>query len=296
MNPENANQPKTSPDNQPDIPPSVIPTASSNGEKVIQPSENIRQELQAQQQAQPQVTQPTPRLVQNQPPGAPLNVASINPSQSPVESQVGISASQMGYNQPKNKLFDISPRQLIVKGLIVLVVLGGIFTALIMTNIIALSEFKNIDYTTSNGAKLKLDFYSKHGTKQGENATTNLVSKVPREGNFPIKLSISELEGMETYNRTKDCSTHRKVTNAQNTNLNQNLSVCDFRRPNDSFTDGVYVSVFKHNEKSYMVTITNDLDKIDLTSQNNAKESLSKMGLKPYKTDIEKILSSIKVE
>lgn len=299
MNEVNNNQPN---ENQDD---SVTPLSRPGGQKVIQPSESITQELQAQQaQSTQQSTEAiTPQLPpsvnqvpQNQQPPVQSNTQNIYPDPSSTQMQVGMSASQMGYNQPKNKLFDLNPKKLAIKGAIGLVVLIVVFAVLVFTNIIALSEFKNVAYTNSKGTNYKLDFYSKHGSKQLKTGNSQLVSKVSKDGKFPIVLSISTTDEMSGYNRAKDCSGFTKVFDVQNTNLNQKISVCDFGKQGNLPAGGVYIAGFMHKNQAHIVTIGQDYGDIDLSSQSGAQQSLTRFGMEPYKSDIERIISSIKVE
>lgn len=294
MNEENNNQTSVNPDPQSDNQgANILPTSRPGGEKVIQPSEGMREEIQV-QQLQPQDT-PTPAS-QNPQPNTTPNPASVYPESSTGQMQVGMSASQLGLDEPKSKLFDFNPKQLIIKGVIGLVILGGIFTALVMTNVVALSEFKNIGYINSKGTNFKLDFYSKHGSKQLGSGNKQLVSKVSKDGKFPIALSISTTDEMSGYNRVKNCASFTKVFDVQNNNLNQKISVCDFGKQGSLPAGGVYIAGFMHNDKAHIITIGQDYGSIDLSSQSGAQQSLSKFGMEPYKADIERIVSSIKVE
>lgn len=291
MNEENNNQPAN---NQGE---NVVPPYRSGGEKVIQPSEGIKQEVQA-QQTQPQAVQPATSVPQATQTNPVSNPVSIYPEPSSGQMQAGMSASQMGYNQPKKKLFDLNPKQLIIKGIIALVVLGGIFSALVFTNIIALSEFKTLSYTNSKGSAYKVDFYTKHGSKQLKSGNTQLVSKVSKDGKFPLAFSIANGE-VSGYNRVKDCAGFTKVFDVQNNNLNQKISVCDgsnLSSGGQNPSGGVYLAGFLHNDQVHIITMGQDYADIDLSSQSGAQESLSKFGLEPYKQDIERIISSIKVE
>lgn len=268
-----------------------------SGEKVIQPSANIQQELAAQQQTPVQAPQTNVANPQVPPVTPATNPTNVYPEPTaPGRMQVGMSASQLGLHEPKNKLFDFNPKQLIIKGIIALVVLGAVFTALVMTNIIALSEFKSVGYTNSKGTNFKLDFYSKHGSKQLNSGNKQLVSKVSKDDKFPIALSISTTDEMTGYNRAKDCASFTKVFDVQNNNLNEKISVCDFGKQGNLPAGGVYIAGFMHNDKAHIVTIGQDYGDINLSSQSGAQESLTRFGMEPYKADIERIISSIKVE
>lgn len=294
MNEETNNQNPVQP-SQDNATPTQLPRPS--GEKVIQPSATIKQELETQQQVQEQTPQPTVSSPQV-PPIPTADPASVYPEPTaPGQMQVGMSASQLGLHDSKTKFFDFNPKQLIIKGIIALVVIGGIFAVLVMTNIVALSEFKNTGYTNSKGTNFKLEFYTKHGSKQLQSGNKQLVSKVSRDGKFPIALSISTTDEMAGYNRAKDCASFTKLFDVQNNNLNQKISVCDFGESASQGAGGyVYIAGFMHDNKAHIVTIGQDYGDINLSSQSGAQESLSRFGMEPYKEDIEKIVSSIKVE
>lgn len=273
----------------------VLPLSRSGGEKVTQPSEGIKQEIQA-QQAQPQTVQPT-MLVPQDPLTNPVsNPASTYQHAPPGQMQASMSASQMGYNQPKKKLFNLEPKQLIIKGVFALVILGGVIAILVMTNIVALSEFKNVGYENSQGTRYKLDFYTKHGSNQLKSGNKQLISKVSKDDKFPITLSISTTNEMTGYNRVKDCIGFTKVFDVQNNNHDQKVSICDFGKQGNVPAKGVYIAGLIHNNKAHIITISQNYDDIDLSSQSSAQQSLTKFGMEPYNSDIERIVSSIKIE
>lgn len=267
-----------------------------SGERVIQPSANIQQELATQQQTQAQAPQPIAASPQVPPAAPTTNPTNVYPERTSGQMQVGMSASQLGLHEPKSKLFDFNPKQLFIKSTIALVVLGAVFTALVMTNIIALSEFKSVAYANSKGASFNLDFYSKHSSKQLTSGNEQLMSKVSKDGKFPIVLSISTPDETTGYNRAKDCASFTKVFDVQNNNLNQKISICDFGKQGNIPAGSVYIAGFMHNDKAHILTIGQDYGDINLSSQSGAQESLTKFGIEPYKADIERIVSSIKVE
>jgi len=298
MNEENNNQPKASQDGK-------VAPVSSDDKKAIQPSETMMQELQA-QQAQPtqQPLEASPvqyplsvdQAQQSQPP-ATSNSANIYPDPSSGQVQPGMSASQMGYNQPKSKPNGLNSKKLLVIGLISLAVLIAVFAVLVFMNIITLSEFKTLNYTNSNGTNYKVDFYTKHSSRQLDSGNTQLISKVSKYGKFPLTLSISSGGEISELNRNgiKNCSGPLpKALDVQNNNVNQTIAVC--YAPMKDSPVGVYVAGFENNNKAHIITIGQDVSGIDLSSQSGAKESLTKFGIEPYKSDIERIISSIKVE
>lgn len=271
----------------------TTPTPSlSGGQKVIQPTPELVQELQAQQQQPPVVGSDT-----SQPPQTITPPQSVYPQPStPTDGQMqtGMSASQMGWNQSSNKS-SLDVKSLIIKAVIGLVVIGIVFAVLVFTNIIALSQFKTLGYTNSKGSHFQLTFYTKHGTKQLQSGNTQLVSKVSKDGKFPITLSISDSTD-SGYARVKDCGSYTKVFEVQNNAHNQTISVCDFGKQGNLPAGGVYVAGITQNDKYYIITIGQDYSGIDLSSQSGAQQSLSRFGLDSYQDDIKTIVSSIKVE
>lgn len=207
--------------------------------------------------------------------------------------QPGMSASQLGLNQPRRELNVKGPLLKIIAGL---VVIGGAFAVLVFTNIIALSEFKTVNYTNSAGGHYSFQFYAKHSNKTLSSGNTELVSKVSEDGKFPITMSIAQgpVSSMDK-NGVKGCTGPLpKVFDVQNSNLKQKISVCYFPVANGGPV-GVYIAAFSANDKANIVTISQDLSGTDLSSQSGAQKSLSKFGIDPYQDDIKKIVASIKV-
>lgn len=251
--------------------------------------------------APPNPSQALPPSPNPAPQPAIQNPNSPYPNLPPGQFPIGVSASQMGFNQPKNRLLDFSPKELVIKGVVGLIILILVFFALVFTNILAITEFKNIGYTTTNDTRYKLDFYSRHSTKKTPSDSTQLISKVSKGGKFPLSLVIESGDNKNySYTKLKDCSSFRKVFDVPNDNIRQNISVCDplYGKQIDgqNASDAVYVAGFIHNDNVTIITIGQDYGDINLSSQKTAKESLEKFGMAPYKEDIAKIISSIKVE
>jgi hypothetical protein len=274
--------------------PSVQPTPKIGGQRVIQPTPEFVQELEEQQQQQqPQqaaqsaaisaeATQPAPQSHTE-----PSSLAND-------QMQIGMSASQMGLNQSKSKVFDFDFKKLLVKGLVALIVLGGVIAVMVFTNIIALSQFKTIDYTNSRGNHYSLMFYTKHGSKTLKSGNPELVSKVSVDGKFPITLSIAS--GNESgYARAKNCSGFTKVFDVQNDSLNQKISVCNLPL-GQNVPNGVYIAGILYKNQTSIVTISQDISSTDLSGPSGAQQSLAKFGLDPYQDDITKIIASIKIK
>ncbi len=274
------------------IPSTELPNVS-NGHKVIQPSPALIQELQARQQ-QPQSPTTVATEISHQ--VQPIQSSHSQPIPSDDDQlQFGVSASQMGWSQSSSKNdFDI--KKLVTKTVIGLAVIGGVFAVLVSTNIIALSQFKTLSYINSSGTHYSLTFYTKHATKTLKSGITELVSKVSEGGKFPLTLAIDSgpITGLEK-NGIKECNGPLpKAFDVQNNNINKKLSVCSF-----STTNGgpvvVYVVGFSSNNQANIVTISQDLSGVDLSSPSGAQKSLTKSGLEVYQDDITKIVASIKV-
>jgi hypothetical protein len=190
--------------------------------------------------------------------------------------QYPMSASQMGLSQPKDKFLDFNVKKLVIKGVMALVLIGIIFTGLVFANIFAGSEFNSISYDNANGENYNLKFYSKHSSKNTKSGTKQLVSKVSKDGKFPVNLSIAGgKNGLSGYDRLKDCASFSKVFDVQNNNLNQKISVCnaiDGNVSGQSSKGTVYIAGFTHNDKVHIVTISQDYADIDKSSQSGAKE------------------------
>lgn len=180
-------------DNNP-TPSSRLPNMSG-GQRVIQPTPELLQEL----HTQPQQKQPLEQSAQstvNANGNALLTepVPAYTPPNTPVSDgqiQIGASASQMGWSQLANKN-NLNLKSLVMKGVGAFVVIGAIFAVLVYTNIIALSKFKTINYTDSNGMHYKLTFYAKHTTKTLKSGNTSLVSKVSVGDKYPLTLIHSK--------------------------------------------------------------------------------------------------------
>lgn len=291
MNEDN-NQPSVTPNAQPQMQDASTPAMpKTTGEPAVLPTVDT---VATNQQQTPSAA---PTFVQNPQINTPPTLENNNPVSAPNEIQYGVSASQMAINKPKRSLLAFITKRLLVKALVVLVVLLGIFTALVLTNIIVLSEFKSTSYSNSDGTDFKLDFYAKHSTKQLKGGNNQLVSKVSKDGKFPIAISITTDSGLRGYQSAKDCAASTKAFDVQNNALDQKISVCDISGTTGlDASDGVYIAGFTSGDKAHLITIAQDLGDIDLSSQSGAQESLEKFGMTPYRKDIERIVSSIMVE
>lgn len=264
----------------------VRPQPRVGGQRVIQPTPEFLRDVQAQQAAQPPDTQPPQQPIQAQP------VHQSTPAASD-QMPVGAAASQLGVQHSKG---GFNVKSLFVKGLITVLVIGGICAILIATNIIALSQFKTIEYINSKGGRYSLQFYTKHTTRTLSSGNKQLISKVSEAGKFPITLSIATATGATSaYDRAKDCAGFTKVFAVQNDNLNQKISVCNFST-SQATPGGVYIAGILYNNQTSIITIGQDLSGVNLSSQSGARQSLAKFGLDPYQDDIQKIIASIKIE
>jgi len=206
-----------------------------------------------------------------------------------------VSASQMGVNGPMKEHSTINMRRLAIRIVIGVAALLIIFAVLVLTNIIPLKEFKTTSYTTSKGTKYSLLFYAKNNTKTSNSGSTQLVSKVSKDGKFPIIFSLSSTAGELGYNKLKECSGYTKVGEVENKNLNKTIAICDLT-PEGAGEDGVYVAAFLSDGQSQVIAIGQDYGEVGTTTADGAQEALKKFGLKPYISDIEKIIGSIKTQ
>ena len=206
-----------------------------------------------------------------------------------------VSASQMGVNGPMKEHSTINMRRLAIRIVIGVAALLIIFAVLVLTNIIPLKEFKTTSYTTSSGTNYSLLFYSKNTTKTSKSGSTELISKVSKDGKFPIIFSLSSTAGEVGYNKLKECSGYTKVGEVENKNLNKTIAICDLT-PEGAGEDGVYVAAFLSDGQSQVIAIGQDYGEVGTTTADGAQEALKKFGLKPYISDIEKIIGSIKTQ
>jgi hypothetical protein len=211
------------------------------------------------------------------------------------EANTIVSASQMGVNGPMKEHSTINMRRLAIRIVIGVAALLIIFAVLVLTNIIPLKEFKTTSYTTSKGTKYSLLFYAKNNTKTSNSESTQLVSKVSKDGKFPIIFSLSSTAGETGYNKLKECSGYKKVGEVENKNLNKTIAICDLT-PEGAGEDGVYVAAFLSDGQSQVIAIGQDYGEVGTTTADGAQEALKKFGLKPYISDIEKIIGSIKTQ
>ncbi|HEU0266731.1 MAG TPA: hypothetical protein VFQ70_03830 [Candidatus Saccharimonadaceae bacterium] len=270
----------------------VASPASTGSQRVIHPSQAFMQELQMQQQPVPPATSSS-GLGQ-----APLPDQSVSLQQdTPMSGQMqaGMSASQMGWNRPKISSFNF--KKLLVKSIATLVVLGGVFVALVFTNIIPINRFETVHYTSSGGASYSLSFYTDHTKKTLQSGTTELVSKVSKDGKFPLTLSIQSGPLADlNQNGIKTCDGPLpKAFDVYNDKLNQQISVCYLPVPNDA-PPGVYVMGFAANGQANIVTISQDISGTGVSSRSSALKSASEVGIGTYQGDIKQIVASIVVE
>jgi hypothetical protein len=236
--------------------------------------------------------QPTPPV----PPPPPISQNS-QPTITPAQ-QYPVSASQLGLTQPKDNFFDFNLKKLIVPAAITVVLLGSLLTALVLTNVVGLTEFKTINYDNAKGQHYKLKFYSRYSSDTTQSGTKQLIAKSSTSGKFPLNFLISSGD-IKGYDRLRDCVGFSKAFDVQNDKLNQKISVCnaiDGTVGGRSTKGTVYIAGFTHDNKVHIITISQDYGSADLTSQSDAQETLKKFGLEVYQSDIEKIVSSINVK
>lgn len=210
--------------------------------------------------------------------------------------QVGVSASQLGLQQVSGNKSNFSIKKLVVGLLIIVAIVSAAVAVLSATNVIALTRFKTVDYTNAAGTQFKLKFYSKHSTKILASGSKSLISEVSNDGKFPVTLSIVTRQ-QSSYAKVKGCSGSgfSKEFDVQNSYLNQTISVCSVSAGAGN-PRGVYVAGVLYNNHTDIITISQDLSSLDLTSKTAAQQALLKFGLDVYQDDIKTILSSLKIK
>lgn len=212
--------------------------------------------------AQPQATPPTEPASPEPQPTTPQQPSSYSPP-TPTSTKYNASPNQMNTPSP-NKSF--GPKDLLIKVTVALIVVGGIFTALVLTGTIAFNEFKTVNYISATGGHYSFDFYTKHTTETLKSGSTALVSKVSKNNKPPIKLSISTGSASEiNKNGLKNCTSPvSKLFDIQNRNLNQTISVCSVLLQGGG-PSGVYLAGILNNDQTSIITFSQDLSNIDLS-------------------------------
>ena len=239
-------------------------------------------------------------------PPVPFNPASIYPeptagsAATPASEPLpGMPPNSLDNNPPKAKLLNLGPKKVLFIALALLVVAGGTFAALVLTNVITLNKFATVDYTNATGLHYKLDFYTKHEIQQPSSGNPLLVSKVSSGGKQPIALSINVVS-IGNATRLEGCDNFKKVFEVYNKHLNQTISACDLlgneARPQDR-AGSVYIAGFTQGGKGHQITITHDYVGVTFKGGAEGERTLLRIsGFEPYKADIQRILSSIRIE
>lgn len=233
----------------------------------------------------------------------PTPSSTIEPAYSPAQ-QYPMSASQMGWSQQGKTKFN--SKKLAIKAAIALVVVGGVFTALVLTNIIPLSKFKTVNYDNGKGTSFSLKFYSKHTLKNVAQSSylpsessispelQQLASKVSVNGKYPLVLWAQSNESTAPSFSNNDCTRNNlpKVFDARIDFINDDAAVCAVKAQDK---DLIYLVTFHHSNKGYLVYIAQDIDFQKATSSpEKAQDTLTKAGLADYQDDIKTILASLK--
>ena len=190
------------------------------------------------------------------------------------------------------------------------VLLIVVLVVLILTNIIALSRFKTINYSNGEGASFKLKFYSKHTLKntfQSQQPTSGanpnlkeLVSKVSIDDKYPLTMFISGSPGASQLSGNgkqaaldNDCTKNglTKAFEVKMSSINDNVAVCSIT------SNGIlifYIATFRSSDNLYVATVSQDVNwSTVLSNSSSAKQGLDKIGLDTYQDDVTTILSSI---
>jgi hypothetical protein len=266
----------------------------------------------------PQEPQAAPLI--NPDPPASTTTATPTDTTPPVQPTPIVSASQMGWNQndkPRSK----KPLVIIA---ICLVLLVGTLVALYFTNIIAFSRFKTITYDNGKGSSFRLKFYSKYSVQNVAQSTADtpkaednpinpnlkhLVSKVSVSDKLPLTLFITGGSDVsEKANKgqlamaNNDCTqngmdkafdAHIDFINADVVvcKITQNLSLGNIERS----VVIANIATFHNGDKGYIAYFSQDIDFAkNMSSPENARTGLAKVGLEDYQDDITTILASVK--
>ncbi len=241
----------------------------------------------------------TPAAPANTPPDtqqAAQNSVYPSPAQD-TQGMIGLSASQMGFNK-RSSGFRFNVKKFFIGSILALVIIGSVLAALFFANLLPSGQLKTTRYTNANNVSFNLKFYSKYRTTKLETGNNQLVSEVSKDDKFPITLSIST-GSAGAAQRLKTCTGFEKEVDIKNEFIGQTISLCDLldgtKTGGKDSNDSVYLAVFTVDNKTHIVTIGQDYSQAKLGSPSEAQESLTKFGLSPYKSDIEKIIASIEV-
>lgn len=210
------------------------------------------------------------------------------------QSQTILSASQMGYTQPQSKIHNINIKRLALRLLIILSLLLLVLFVLIQKNIIAFSEFKRVNYISTNADSYSFDFYAKHTSSKLKSGNTQLISKQSKEGRLPLTLSIVSVEDISSYSKLQNCNGYKKVSDVHNTYLDQVISICNFAK-SSSEPHAVYIAGFTDNDRVHVITVSQDTRSLSLSDLKDPNNSLSKFGIEIYLDDIERIITSLEL-
>jgi hypothetical protein len=180
----------------------------------------------------------------------------------------------------------------VLVGLIILVIAGFIAHSLLF-------GFKTITYDDGKGYKFQQTFYSRYTVKAapGGSGTQELASKVSVGGLYPLALTIFKGTQNQPASSILDCSGAGLSSALQITNksTNSTVNICSENQGLNANQPSLYIGVLQSSNTYYTIVINQDVNfqKL-LTSQQNAKAGLQKIGLSAYNNDITTIVSSIK--
>jgi hypothetical protein len=193
----------------------------------------------------------------------------------------------------------ITRKKLLLFGIPVLVLAVSLLAVLYMGNVISLGEFKSIRYENNKGDNYKLSFYGRYRVNKLQSGQNQLVSKVVKDGKFPVTMLISSGEDNGAYDKFKGCTGYTQVFSTRNEPLSQDIAVCSSLVSGTATSearDSVYVAAFRHENVTHLITISQDLSEANITNKATADAALKKFGLGPYNEDLKKIVGSIQVK
>ena len=234
---------------------------------------------------------------------APTGMAPARPVLTNAPATQAVSTAPLGFSQQDALEMERKKRRKkrLIIGLIVSVVVVVISVPFILYLLFSTSlKFKTVDYNNGEGSHFQLSYYSVYGTgkvyssvspenlAKGVNPSLQaLYSRVDLHGKAPLRLFISSTAlsaiNQASYEKNKGCNQIPIAFIVHNDYANDDLNACVLRQGE---TDLLYFVSFKDAEKFYVISITQNADK---------KTDPIHLGLQDYQSDIEKIVTSIRV-
>lgn len=249
------------------------------------------------EQAAPEVAQPTPVPVVPEAPAPNPGLGPVPPASAGPISQADFLAIAKKKNRAKRILKIAAPIILII----------GIAAGLYFSGLIPLGSFKTVSYDNGLGSTYKMSFYARHEVKEapslglaGESTESfkALVAKSGKDGRDPIQVFIQDESKASAGGDTglENCGSAKPVATVRNASANTDVNICDIGGGSE-MSDYMYMALYDDEDRKVIVIITSTaINEEAMESPEKAKAALKNAKLDVYKSDIEKIVSSIKIE